>query len=182
MIYMFLANGFEETEAIAPLDILRRAGVEIKTVGIGSKTVTGSHGIPVTADLEESGIDLTSPDFKGIVLPGGMPGTENLYASETVKKAALCAAQKGLLAGAICAAPTVYGRFGLLKDKKATCYPGCEDRLFAGEYTGSAVCRDGNFITAIGAGASVRFGLALAEYLCGKEVADKVENAIKCAP
>lgn len=179
MIYMFLANGFEETEAIAPLDIMRRAGIEVKTVGIGSKTVTGSHGIAVTADLTENEIDFDSID--GVVLPGGMPGTTNLASSKTVNTAIDKAAQKGVLLAAICAAPSVLGEKELLKGKRATCYPGFEEKLLGATVTGTPVAADGNVITAWGAGAAVRFGFTIVELLCGKEKAEALEALFKCA-
>ena len=178
MIYMFLANGFEETEAIAPLDIMRRAGLEVKTVGIGSKTVTGSHGIAVGCDLCEQEVDFDNID--GVVLPGGMPGTTNLAASATVNAALDKAAQNKKLLAAICAAPSVLGQKGLLKGKQATCYPGFEDKLLGACFTGESVAVDGNCITAWGAGAAIRFGFAIVEFLCGKQKAGELEALFKC--
>ncbi len=179
MIYMFLANGFEETEAVTPLDILRRADIEVKTVGVGEKTVTGAHGITVVADLCETQVDFDKID--GVILPGGMPGTLNLAASQTVDKAVRLAAKKGVLLSAICAAPSVLGQKELLAGKRATCYPGFEEKLIGATVTKKPVESDGNVITAWGAGAAMRFGFALVEFLCGKQKADAVEALFKCA-
>lgn len=180
MIYMFLANGFEETEAVATLDVLLRAEIQVKTVGIGSKAVMGSHGITVTADIEEKDVRLDG-SYQGVVLPGGMQGMLNLSKNATVKKALETAAKESLLLAAICAAPIIPGKMGLFKGKKVTCYPGCEDKLEGAIYTSAPVCVDGNVITGWGPGASVRFGLAIAEYLCGREKAASVEASFKCA-
>ena len=119
MYYEFLANGFEEIEALATLDIMRRAGIDVRTVGIGDRTVTGSHGITVAADICEQDIDRDGTE--GIILPGGMPGTIGLEHSETVGEMISLAAEKGLLIAAICAAPSILGHKMLLKDKKAVC-------------------------------------------------------------
>ncbi|MBQ1211075.1 MAG: DJ-1/PfpI family protein, partial [Clostridia bacterium] len=122
MIYVFLANGFEEIEAIAPIDMLRRAGVEVQTVGIGTDHPTGSHGITVRADLPESAV--TTDGLQGVILPGGLPGTTNLEASATVQRLLEHCAANDLLIAAICAAPSVLGHKGLLDGRRYTCYPG----------------------------------------------------------
>ncbi|MBR4910029.1 MAG: DJ-1/PfpI family protein [Clostridia bacterium] len=173
MVYVFLADGFEETEALVPVDILRRGGVEVKTVGIGSKTVCGSHKIPVVCDITEEEV---SPDnIKAIVLPGGMPGTLNLKKSNTVNSLIDFAADNGIIIGAICAAPSILGEKGLLKGKRATCFPGFEQAL-----SGAALCegpavKDGNIITACGAGAAFQFGFLLLAALYGNDTADKLK-------
>ena len=175
-IYMFLADGFEETEALAPLDLIIRAGADIKTVSIsGDHTVCGAHDIKIQADLLAKDVDLT--DCDGIILPGGGKGTENLYASETVKNAVNDAYRKGKLVCAVCAAPTVLGRMGLLKDKTAVCYPGMEDMLFCKTLSREPVVQDGNVITAQGMGVSYEFGLKIAEYLYGTEKASALKKA-----
>ena len=175
-IYMFLADGFEETEALAPLDLIIRAGADIKTVSIsGDHTVCGAHDIKIQADLLAKDVDLT--DCDGLILPGGGKGTENLYASETVKNAVNDAHRKGKLVCAICAAPTVLGRMGLLKDKTAVCYPGMEDMLFCKTLSREPVVQDGNVITAQGMGVSYEFGLKIAEYLYGTEKASSLKKA-----
>ena len=172
MLYMFFAPGFEETEAVCALDMLRRAELEVKSVGIGGKTVTGSHGITVVCDLEDSEISLAG--IEGIVLPGGMPGTLNLEKSEAVRTAIDYCAQRGLLICAICAAPSILGRMGLLKGKRFTCFPGFE-QLVEGEYTGARVERDGQLITAKGPGCSIPFALEIVRVLAGEQAAHKIE-------
>ena len=178
MIYVFLANGFEEVEALTPVDVLRRGGVDVKTVGIGGKTVTGSHHIPVTADLSEDEVDFAA--LSGVVLPGGMPGTKNLDASETVKKALAAANEKGALIAAICAAPSVLGHNGLLSGKRATCFPGFESELTGATLCADLAVTDGNVVTGKGAGAALPFALALLRYLKGADVADTVKSALQC--
>ena len=173
MIYVFLANGFEEIEALATVDILRRAELDVKTVGVGGKTVTGSHGIPVTADIEEK--DVTTDDMELVVLPGGMPGTNNLYADKRVTDAVRKCYDEGKYVAAICAAPSVIlGGMGLLKGRKATCYPGMEDGM-AGAIPLERTCVvDGRIITACGVGGALDFGCALVSALCGEEKARRI--------
>ena len=176
MIYMFLAEGFEEVEALAPLDIIRRAGLEIKTVGVGSKTVIGSHGIPVTADITVDELSDSTPDM--VILPGGMPGTKNLDANETVHKAIADAVKNGAYLCAICAAPMILGKLSLLVGKKATCFPGFEEYLAGAIVTGAKVAVDGRIITAKGMGAAVEFGLAIVAALKDEATADELAKAI----
>ena len=173
MIIEFLAPGFEETEAITPLDIARRAGCEIKTVGIGSKTVTGSHGISVTADYSEEELDISQ--VSGVVLPGGMPGTLNLKEDKNVEKLVMDQYGKGKYVAAICAAPTVFGSYGILEGKKATCYPGMEDGLIGATAVtdGTTVVVDSNVITSRGLGTAVDFSLKIIEILKDKATAEK---------
>ncbi len=178
MIYVFLANGFEETEAIAPIDILRRSGADVRTVGIGSKTVTSSHKITVTADLSED--ELSFDGLEGIMLPGGMPGTLNLEASATVQKYIDYCAENGLLLCAVCAAPSVLGHKNLLQGKKATCFPGFEKDLYGAKVTALPAVSDGNIITGKGAGAAIEFGLAISAALCGEQTAKKVRESMQC--
>lgn len=177
MIYVFLAQGFEETEAIAPIDILRRCGKEVVTVGIGDNIVKGSHGIAVVTDTEDKLIGLNG-DLEMIVLPGGMPGTVNLEASETVQKAIDYCTANDLYIGAICAAPSILGHKGLLKGKKATCYTGFEQELAGAEVLDEPAVIDGKIITARGAGAAVEFGLKLVEALVSKEKSEKMGEAL----
>ncbi len=177
MIYVFLAQGFEETEAIAPIDILRRCGKEVITVGIGDNIIKGSHGITVVTDTEDKLIELNG-DLEMIVLPGGMPGTLNLEKSETVQKAIDYCTANDLYIGAICAAPSILGHKGLLKGKKATCYTGFEDQLAGAEVTDEPAVIDGKIITARGAGVAVDFGLKLVEALVSKEKSEKMGEAL----
>lgn len=178
MFYCFLAEGFEELEAIAPIDMLKRAGVQVTTVGVNGKNITGSHGITVEADITEKEFD-ASADLEGIMLPGGMPGTLNLEKSETVQNAIDFAALNGKLICAICAAPSVLGHKGLLKGKRATAFPGFEKDLEGATANGDFVVRDGNIITAKGAGVATEFGLEIVSYLVGKEKSDEIKAAIQ---
>ena len=178
MIPVFLANGFEEIEALATVDILRRAGVEVVTVGVGGKTPVGAHGITVCADIEEDTLNIHTID--GVVLPGGMPGTTNLEASVVVQKAVTFAVENNLLVAAICAAPSILGHGGYLRGKKATCYPGFEQELAGAVVVGGGVVLDGNIITASGAGVAVDFALELVRYLISTEVADTIRGGIQC--
>lgn len=179
MIYVFLANGFEEVEALTPVDVLRRLGCEVKTVGVGGSEITGSHGITVKADLEEK--DVETDGVEMVVLPGGLPGTLNLEKSPIVRAAVEATAKDGAWVCAICAAPSVLGHLGLLKGHKATCYPSFEQELTGAEVTGAPVEVSGNFITGRGAGAAMAFALKLGEALCGEEKARKV-GAAMCVP
>lgn len=176
---MFLAEGFEETEAIAPLDILRRAELDVATVGVGRKVVTGSHGISVTADVIDCEI-MPDENCEAVILPGGMPGTLNLEKSETVQRFIDYAVEHNLIIGAICAAPSILGHKGILQNKNAVCYDGFETQLFGANVPKDRVCRDGNIITAIGAGAALEFGFVLAETLSNASVANKLKDSMKC--
>jgi 4-methyl-5(b-hydroxyethyl)-thiazole monophosphate biosynthesis len=166
------AHGFEEIEAITPLDMLRRAGLDAKSVGVGSKTVTGSHGITVHCDM----IDhmAAAKNMEMLVLPGGMPGATNLEKSETVQELIKYAFEHDIWVGAICAAPSILGHMGVLEGKKVTCFPGYETELIGATYTGERVEQDGKLVTAKGAGVSVLFGGKLIECLCGAEKATEI--------
>lgn len=177
MISVFLANGFEEIEALATVDILRRANVEVVTVGVGSKMPVGAHGIAVCADITEEELDLAVID--GVVLPGGMPGTTNLEASAVVQSAISYAVERDMLLAAICAAPSILGHGGYLCGKHATCYPGFESEL-QDAILGNGVVVDGNIITASGAGVAVDFALALVRCLVSTEAADAIRGGIQC--
>ena len=178
MVYIFFGHGFEEIEAVTTLDILRRADVTVHCVGIGSKTVTGSHGLTVHCDM----LDKQAQNAKGlemIVLPGGMPGRTSLENSPVVTAYIDYVIKNDLWLGAICAAPSILRHKNLLNGKKATCYPGFETQLGEGAiYTGTAVEVDGKIVTAKGAGVSVPFALKLVECLRGKEAADKIGESI----
>lgn len=175
MIYMFLANGFEEIEALMPLDLMRRAGLDVTTVGIGGKDITGSHGITVKADITESELSDNAPEC--VILPGGMPGTKNLDASPVVHKAIDGALENNSLICAICAAPMILGKRGILRGKKATCFPGFEEYLEGATVGGRAV-RDGQVITGIGMGAALEFGIEIVAALKGRKEADKLAAAV----
>ncbi|MBR6985532.1 DJ-1 family glyoxalase III [Ruminococcus sp. XPD3002] len=179
MIYAFLAEGFEETEAVTPIDLLRRSGKKVITVGVGDNIIMGSHGIPVVTDTIAQEAPLTD-ELEMIILPGGMPGTLNLEKSEYVQAAIdFCAANNKYI-GAICAAPSILGHKGLLKGRKAVCYEGFEAQLEGAEVLNAPVAVDGNIITARGAGVAVQFGLALVEAVVSKEESVRQFNAILC--
>ena len=174
---MFLAEGFEEIEALCPLDLLRRAGVDIKTVAVGNqKNVMGAHGISVLADMTEKEYTDEHPDM--VILPGGMPGTLNLDACDTVHKALDFAVRDNAYIAAICAAPSILGGKGILEGKEAICYPGFEDKLVGATLSQKRVVVDGKIITAAGMGVALEFGLALVSLLCGKEKADGLRKAV----
>ena len=176
MIYVFLAGGFEEIEAVTAIDILRRAGLDVLTAGVPYREVAGSHGIRLVADIGAA--DVSFDDMRAIVLPGGMPGTINLEKSETVASAISHMAKTGGLIAAICAAPSILGRMGLLRGKRAVCFPGYEKELTGAVICDEAVCRDGNIITGKAAGASAEFALAVVSALAGEDKARSVWSAI----
>jgi 4-methyl-5(b-hydroxyethyl)-thiazole monophosphate biosynthesis len=174
---MFLANGFEEIEALYTLDLLRRAGVEIKTIGVSGKIAIGSHQIPVICDLVEDEVSPES-DFDMIILPGGMPGSTNLDNSEIVDKFITKASEGGKMICAICAAPFILGKRGLLNGKRATCFPGFENELLGANVVDAGCVRDGNIITGRAMGSAHEFALAILTALLGDEVAQKMKKSI----
>ena len=168
MIYQFLATGFEDIEALAPLDIIRRAGLDITTVSItDDKVVYSAHGVGVLADAILSEVDLAGADM--LVLPGGLPGSTNLDECEPLRQAILKHHAEGKPLAAICAAPMVSGHLGILQGVKATCYPGVQSQLNGAEYTADIVTKDGQFITGRGPAAAMEFGYAIAEHFLGAE-------------
>lgn len=178
-IYEFLANGFEEIEGLAPVDILRRGGIDIKTVSItGSEFVETSHGVTLKADLtfEEAG-DFSDADM--LLLPGGMPGSTNLNAHEGVRKALLRQNEQGKRIGAICAAPMVLGSLGLLKGRKATCSPGFQVYLEGAEYTAELFTVDGNIITGEGPAATLPYAYKILSFFVGDEATRKLQHKMQ---
>ena len=170
---VFLAEGFEEMEALGTVDILRRGGIGVITVSItDDKTVKGAHGISITADATISSMDLGNAD--ALILPGGMPGSSNLDASDVVKDAIMKQYKAGRIVAAICAAPMVLGGLGILEGRKVTCYPGFEEKLCGAQATGRDVEIDGNVITGRGPGLVMKFALALVEALKGDAAAKEV--------
>ena len=168
MIYEFLATGFEDIEALAPLDIIRRAGLEIKTVSItGEKIVYSAHGVGIEADALMEEVDLGAADM--LLLPGGLPGSTNLDECAPLRQAILAHHVQGKPLAAICAAPMVYGHLGILQGVKATCYPGVEGHLQGAIYTSELVTKDGLFITGRGPAAAMEFGYVIAEHFLGEE-------------
>lgn len=177
MVYMLLGTGFEETEAIAPLDLLRRAGVPVATVGINGKIVKGSHGIGIEADMELGEMDLTALEM--IILPGGLGGVASIRASEAAMEAVRFAWENGKFTAAICAGPTVLADLGITDGKNATCYPGCEGQMgSANMMENAAAVIDGKVITGTSAGCAIPFGLALIAALKGQEAADTIAKQI----
>lgn len=179
MVYLFLADGFEECEALVPLDILRRGGIEVKTVGINSEYISGTHNIIVKSDIMENNI-LLDENLDCIILPGGMPGTNNLESNKTVKSSIVFAEKNNKLICAICAAPKILGSMGLLKGKNATCFPGFEKDLIGADISDKSVVKDGNIITAKGAGVAFEFGFEIFATLKGKQTAEALKKSMQC--
>ena len=178
MVYVFFADGFEEVEALTPVDYVRRAGAKVVTVGVTGKTVTGAHNIPVVCDITADEVNL-SDDVDGIILPGGMPGTINLENSETVQAAIDYCNEKGRMIAAICAAPSILGHKNLLDGKNAVCFPGFEKDLAGAVISERYAVTDGNIITAKGAGAASEFAFEIISYLCGKDKADEIKQTVQ---
>ncbi len=176
-VNILFAEGFEEVEALTVVDILRRAGFSANMISISdSLKVRGSHGIEIQADSVISATEFDKCDM--LVLPGGMPGTLNLKKSRDVAAALELMNRNKKYVAAICAAPTVLGEAGLLKDSKATCYPGMEDKLDCSEWVTDEVCVDGRFITSRGVGTAIAFALKIVEVLDSREKADTISESI----
>lgn len=174
MVYVLLANGFEEVEALTPVDMLRRCGTEVTLVGVGGKEIVGARGVKVVADTVES----IGDDIEMLILPGGYPGYENLEKSSFVHSAIDAAMQKDCYIAAICGAPSVLGHKGLLQGKKACCYPGMEDTLLGAKVCYDAVSVDGKIITSRAAATAMDFAMTLVELLCGKQQAQTLAAQI----
>lgn len=175
MVYMLLGTGFEETEAIAPLDLLRRAEIPVLTVGVSGKTIYGAHNIGIEADITLEQMDLTDMDM--IVLPGGLGGVSAIRASREAMEAIAFAHENGKFVAAICAGPTVLADLKITDGKTATCYPGCEAQMGSAKMAENVPCvRDGNVITGTSAGCAIPFGLALVEALKDKDTAKTVAD------
>lgn len=176
MVYVLLGTGFEEVEAIAPIDLMRRAGIQVLTVGVDGKAVTGGHGITVEADITLDQMDLT--DLEMIVLPGGLGGVATARSSQAALDALRFAYENDKYVAAICAGPTVLADLGIIGTKKATCYPGCEGGMAEASIVEAACVTEGKLITGASAGCAIPFALALIEALKGKEAATQVEKQI----
>ena len=177
MVYILLGTGFEEVEALAPLDLMRRAGIKVLTAGLNDTTIYGGHNIGIVADITVEQIDLTDLDM--IVLPGGLGGVASVRACPAAMDALKFAWGNGKFVAAICAGPTVLADLGITDGKNATCYPGCEGGMGSAHVLpGKAVVRDGNLITGTSAGCAIPFGLALIEAMKGSEAAKTVADAI----
>ncbi len=178
MVYCFLADGFEELEAVAPIDMLKRAGVDVKLVGVTGKNITGSHGIAFSTDMSVDEITLDD-SLEAVFLPGGMPGTINLEKCERVQQAIDFAADNGKFICAICAAPSILGHKGLLNGKQAIAFPGFEKELEGAVISTEPVVKDGNIITAKGAGVALEFGLEIVAALKGEEKSREIKKIIQ---
>lgn len=177
MVVVFLANGFEEIEALATVDVLRRANLEVITVGVGSGMPVGAHNMAIQADVLQEHLRLDG--LEAVVLPGGMPGTLNLEQSSVVQDTIAFAMEQNLPIGAICAAPSILGHSGYLQGKRATCYPGFESELH-GAVLCDGVVTDANITTACGAGVAVDFALELVRRLVSDEMSESIRKGIQC--
>lgn len=172
---IFLAEGFEEIEAITVIDVLRRAQVDIKAVSVSDKlAVTGAHKITIIADVLYEEIDFTDIDM--LILPGGMPGTTNLASHQRLMQSISQHAKSDRWACAICAAPSILGELGILRGKSAVCYPGYETSLLGADVKFDSVVHDGKVVTARGPGTSIQFALRLVEVLKGSELSEKIRS------
>ncbi len=178
MIYLMLADGFEITEALTTVDVLRRAKLDLLTVGVTGKTVTASCNIKVEADIMPDEVELDRLD--AVILPGGLDGTRNLGASDFVSSVLDFAVENDKYMCAICAAPSILGKKGILNGKNATCFPGCEVNEDKVNYTGEPAVCDGKVITGKGAGCTIHFGLLIAEKLALPETAQHVKETMQC--
>ena len=179
MVVVFLADGFEEVEALAPVDLMRRAGLEVVLAGVTGMEVTGSHGIKVAADVAANEVDPSQAE--AMMLPGGLPGTLNLEKSKTVQACIDACVKEGKLVAAICAAPSILAHKGLLKGKRATAFPSFQKDLDEGGalLSDEYVCRDGQFLTGRGMGVATQFGLALVTALVSQEKARELQASIQ---
>lgn len=177
MVYVLLATGFEEVEAIAPIDLLRRAGIEVLSVGVTGKTVFSSHNIGIEADITIDQMDLTNLDM--IVLPGGLGGVSGVRANESAMNALCFAWENDKFVAAICAGPTALAELHITDGKQVTCYPSCEANMGNANIVPNVPCvRDGKLITGTSAGCAVPFGLALVEALKGSDTAKAIAEQI----
>ncbi len=177
MICVFLADGFEPMEAVVAVDILRRAECDVKTIGIGKKEIESANGIKILAELEDKDINIS--DIDAIILPGGMPGAVNLQNSSFLTSAILSCNKEKKIIAAICAAPIVLGRLGILQGKKATCFRGFEGSLEGASISSNDVCIDGNIITANGPLVALDFAFTIVECICGVEKVNFVKGMMK---
>ena len=178
MIYVFLAEGFEEIEALATVDVLRRAELPVQTVGVGGDWICGSHGMRIQTDIREEDVELAKAQV--IVLTGGKPGTRNLEASADVQRALDYMTENDRYIAAICAAPSILGHRGQLNGKRATCFPGFEKDCAGAVILDEPAVADGRIITGKGAGAAIDFALTIVEQLKGRSVSDALRAAMQC--
>ncbi|HAS73132.1 MAG TPA: DJ-1 family protein [Clostridiales bacterium UBA8960] len=179
MVYVFFAEGFEEVEALTVVDVLRRAQIETLMVGLNKSSVTGSHDISVQMDLQLEEIE-NLDEVEMLVLPGGMPGAKHLAENDDLKKLLNDALGADLHLAAICAAPTVLSKHGLIKGRQFTCYPGFENQIEDGVHTDAMVVHDGKLITGKGVGAALQFALKLVEIIKGEDVSKALAKSMIC--
>lgn len=176
-VYEFLANGFEDIEALGPVDVLRRGGLDVKTVSVsGDLMVSSAHGVQVKADMLFEDVNFDDADL--LLIPGGMPGAKNIDEHDGVRRALVAHAANEKLIGAICAGPMVLGHLGLLRGKKATCYPGFEDQLDGAVFTAAPFTIDGNIITGKGPGATLAYAYALLGQFKGERVVEEMKKGM----
>jgi len=177
MVYLLLENGFEMCEALAPVDVLRRAGVEVATVGVSDKKITSSHGVEISADKGLFDVDIS--DMEMLIIPGGQPGVDNLWENDAIKVLVNDVYAAGIKISAICAAPMILARLGILDRKKSVCYPSCAEELASSDYCEElGVVRDGNIITGRAAGDAFDFAFEILRSLRGEEEVKKIKSAI----
>ncbi len=178
MVYVFFADGFEEVEALTPVDYMRRAGIDVVTLGVGGKYIRGAHGITIECDDVIENVTV-SDDLHGIVLPGGMPGTLNLENSPEVQKFIDFCIENNKMVAAICAAPSILGHKNILNGKKAVCFPGFEKDLYGADVTDDYSVTDGNIITAKGAGSATEFAFDIIRYLLSDDKALEIKKTVQ---
>lgn len=176
MVYVLLGNGFEEIEAITPIDFLRRCGVEVKTVGVNGYEIMGAHGIPVRADCSVEQIDREALEM--LIIPGGLGGVESISTNVNAMVAIASAYHDGKYIAAICAGPTILAKLELIEGKSLTSYPGTQSQLGNVNYSEELVVTDGKLITSRGPATSLLFAQKLGEILCGKEKSDEVARGM----
>ena len=177
-VAVLFADGFEEVEAVTPVDFLRRAEIDVTVTGINGGPVRGGHGIPITVDKTIGDVLQAAGEYDGVVVPGGMPGAEHVAASKEAGEFITKLAEWGKLVAAICASPAVVLQpLGILKGKKVTCYPGFEEKLEGAQFKAKRVVVDGNCITSRGPGTAAEFAVAIIQYLKGKEAAKSIHDA-----
>lgn len=175
-VAVYFATGYEEVEALAVVDVLRRGGIDVTMVGVTGKSVASARNISINMDQTIEEVDHSQIDM--MVLPGGIPGVDNLKTNDTVVKNLKAFKQEGKWLAAICAGPSILGELGLLEGEKATCYPGFEDKLVGAEVVGERAVVSGKVITGKGAGAALEFGLTILSVIKGEEAAKKIAKAM----
>lgn len=177
MVYLLLGEGFEESEAIVPVDLLRRAGVEVRLAALKGKTVQSAHGVTVMADCQLKDVDENHLDM--LILPGGLGGVDAILGDQSALGLIQRSGDRGAYIAAICAAPTILAHLGMLDRRGAVCYPGMEDQMLSAVvHKGQAVVADGHLITGEAAGSAFEFGLKLVEALKGAQAAQQVRQAV----